>query len=379
MTTVTYDPQDDKLRVYFALRQPDDVLEPLKAAGFRWAGAQGCWFAVWNPDREDAALALDGVEGIDDEPGTLESRAEDRAERFADYRGSAVAERDARHKFVRGMTEALNGQPVLIGHHSEKRHRKLLARMDDSIRAAWKANERANYWQSRAAGSVAYARRKERPDVRARRIKTLGADLRRMQRDEARYLLVLETFTHERPLADLLALANDGRSGLPYGTWSKLRGIYEMSGEDQGEALCQVVDETRANSSTWLANRRRWIEHLNGRITYERDQLGEQLGEDGAEAALAPRKPSRGKAAVPLLNLPGGHPMTKAEWAAVWKDYKGSRVIKKPDGSPWYRLRTAIAGERRGLVFVTITDAKMHEKPEELTDEDLAQAEDPRA
>ena len=35
MDYVTYDPDDDKLRVYFASRQPEEVLQPLKNAGFR--------------------------------------------------------------------------------------------------------------------------------------------------------------------------------------------------------------------------------------------------------------------------------------------------------------------------------------------------------
>ena len=87
--TVTYDPGDDKLRVYFATRQSDASLAPLKDAAFAWAGAQKCWFAHWTPEREDAALAVAGPDAeLQDEPTTLEDRAAARADRLGAHRAS---------------------------------------------------------------------------------------------------------------------------------------------------------------------------------------------------------------------------------------------------------------------------------------------------
>ena len=42
------------------------------------------------------------------------------------------------------------GQPILIGHHSEGRHRRLLKRIDAAYRRASEADEKAGYYQNRA-------------------------------------------------------------------------------------------------------------------------------------------------------------------------------------------------------------------------------------
>jgi len=46
--------------------------------------------------------------------------------------------------------------------------------------------ETSEYWQRRAAGAIAHAKYKELPAVRARRIKKLEAEQRKVQRDHDR-------------------------------------------------------------------------------------------------------------------------------------------------------------------------------------------------
>ena len=43
------------------------------------------------------------------------------------------------------------GQPILVGHHSEKRHRRDLAKIDNNMRASAEASEKAAYYANRAA------------------------------------------------------------------------------------------------------------------------------------------------------------------------------------------------------------------------------------
>jgi hypothetical protein len=50
------------------------------------------------------------------------------------------------------------------------------------MRRAVKMWDTAKYWTDRAEAAVRHAKYKERPDVRARRIKTLEADKRRQER-----------------------------------------------------------------------------------------------------------------------------------------------------------------------------------------------------
>lgn len=368
--TVTYSPEDDKLRCYFLSRQPESVLEPLKAVGFRWAGASECWFAHWSPAREDAALAATEAEGVDDEDMSLADRAAARSERFDGYSGNAERERDQRHAHVHNMAELMNGQPVLVGHHSEKRHRRDLARMSDNMRKACAADRRATYWESRAASSVAWADYKEKPGVRARRIKTLEAEARKVDRSIAQAKRCMDLATEGVPFADLIEAANDGRSGFRYDAWSKLAAVRDGSDEIKAAVAAEVAAEARASAAKSIAHAQRWTEHLAGRITYERAQLTAQ----GGDKLLEPKKPDRRKAALPLLNIdaPGVRRLTAAEFAQIPTDYKGTRIVN-PDGSRQdyfdktyrpgaYRVRTAMHRCESWQVF--LTDKSAHEAPE---------------
>src|SRR5690606_3126416 len=74
------------------------------------------------------------------------------------------------------------GQPILIGHHSEKRARKDVERIDHGMRKSVKMWDTSKYWAARAEAAILDAKYKERPDVRARRIKKLEADERKQSR-----------------------------------------------------------------------------------------------------------------------------------------------------------------------------------------------------
>ena len=47
------------------------------------------------------------------------------------------------------------GQPILVGHHSEQRHRRALARHDNKMGKAFEAQDKAEYWDQRAAAAAA--------------------------------------------------------------------------------------------------------------------------------------------------------------------------------------------------------------------------------
>jgi hypothetical protein len=47
------------------------------------------------------------------------------------------------------------GQPILVGHHSEKKHRRALARHDQRMGKAFEAQDKAEYWEQCAEASAA--------------------------------------------------------------------------------------------------------------------------------------------------------------------------------------------------------------------------------
>lgn len=65
-----------------------------------------------------------------------------------------------------GMVHGLPaGQPVLLGHHSEKRHRALLERSDNAMKRGVEANDKADYYQQRAASVGSGGIQSDDPDA----------------------------------------------------------------------------------------------------------------------------------------------------------------------------------------------------------------------
>ncbi|HAG0390689.1 TPA: plasmid SOS inhibition protein A [Salmonella enterica] len=80
----TYSPDDNKLRLYAALRLDDETYQKIHAVGFRWAPKQELFVVpAWTPAREDVLLSLAG--DIEDDDNTLFDRQEQRADRFSGY------------------------------------------------------------------------------------------------------------------------------------------------------------------------------------------------------------------------------------------------------------------------------------------------------
>jgi Domain of unknown function (DUF3560) len=180
--TATYSPEDNKLRLYSSSRLDAETYARVKEAGFSYAPKQDLFYApMWTPHREDLLLEICGE--IDDEDRTLVERAEERSERFNEYSDKRAEDADRAHNAVSAIADGIPfGQPILVGHHSERRDRKDAERIESGMRKAIKMWDTSKYWTDRAAGAVRHAKYKERPDVRARRIKTLEADKRMQER-----------------------------------------------------------------------------------------------------------------------------------------------------------------------------------------------------
>ena len=122
--TATYSPEDNKLRLYSVARLPPDLYAHVKAAGFIFAPRQELFVApMWTPEREDLLIELCGE--IDDEDATLVERAEERSERFTRYSERRTEDAERAQKAVSAIADGIPfGQPILVGHHSERRARR---------------------------------------------------------------------------------------------------------------------------------------------------------------------------------------------------------------------------------------------------------------
>lgn len=266
--TATYSPEDNKLRLYPSARLDGDTFERVKAAGYKWAPRQELFVAPkWTCAREDLALELAGE--IEPEEMTLAERAQMKADRLDELAEKRFADASAFRRAARDISERFAyGQPILVGHHSERKARKDKERMESADRRAHKAQDTGNYWLYRAEGVERHANRKNDPRVRARRIKTLLAELRDLQRRLNHSHKALELWEQVKTDDQIKALLG----GANFSSFDLYLGV------DKGEvtpqdARARAIAAHKATIES--PNLSRWINHTLNRLSFERELLGE--------------------------------------------------------------------------------------------------------
>jgi protein-L-isoaspartate O-methyltransferase len=428
--TATYSPEDNKLRIYPDSRLDSETYARVKAAGFSWAPKQELFVSpMWTPAREDLLIDLCGEVG--DEDTGLVDRAEQRADRFENYSDRRRSEAESARAAVSAIADNIPfGQPILVGHHSEKHARKHAEQIESGMRRAVRMWETSKYWESRAAGAIRAAKYKERPDVRARRIKTIEADKRKQEREKAEVEKLLAFWSRgEISKEEALHVCNNyDRGGVTlngeryWSAWAAL--------EDGRTTVEEIRSQRLRSLPRHIEHAARWISHYENRLLYERAMLAEAGGTaaDKWEIIVGGRVLVRGEwvtvlrvnkaggvvnslttnrryvpkvgiedvkdyqppteeqaakvkaatTAAPLCNYPGTIPMvnrwhgtidppmqtvemTKAEWAKIHKDYKGTRDVTATETAGRHRVRLAIRGGKYSPVF--ITDDKRKDPP----------------
>lgn len=76
----------------------------------------------------------------------------DKAERYQGYADNAAKRASEAHASAHEILDRIPmGQPVLLGHHSQKSHQSALGRTDRLMQRAIDEKAKADYWQRRAA------------------------------------------------------------------------------------------------------------------------------------------------------------------------------------------------------------------------------------
>jgi len=354
--TATYSPDDNKLRLYASSRLDPETYARVRGSGFIWAPKQGLFVApMWTPDRADLLEELAGE--IGDEDTSLAERAEERAERFEDYSDSRATDAERAHAEVDRIADGIPlGQPILVGHHSERHARKDAERIENGMRRALKMWETSRYWQSRAKGAIQHAKYKELPGVRHRRIKGIEADKRKRERQKADAAACLKAFELvDRDSA--WKLREDGSlptrqergnviagrlSGGPYmatvqtdgpnSTTLRYSAYDVLAPDDKRYQHCpsMTVDEVIAKFRAWVEQTNaycdRWIAHYDLRLEYERAMLGEAGGiiTDKTE----------------YLIVPGGRVLVGREWVTVIRvNRKEGKILSLTTNARYCRVK----------------------------------------
>ena len=277
ITKCTYNPEDNKLRVYTTDRVERELYLKFREHGFVYAKIQKLFVApMWTPAREDFCVSLTG-EIVADEI-TLVERAEAKSERLENLAQKRNSEANGYARVAREIRENLNsGQPIIVGHHSERKALREKGKLDKAVEQHEAKRSAVSYWIQRAQGVECHANRKVDSFVRAGRIKTLLADLRGHQRslNHGHYVQFLWKSIKkgkEEAAAEYYsgARVKDGALS-PTGVYDDFR---------KGKLTAQEVINKSIEFGVKLANREyniRFIEHILNRLAYEQSELGYEV------------------------------------------------------------------------------------------------------
>ena len=184
------------LEVSFDGKPAPSVIASLKQNGFRWAQTSKVWYAKDYPHRREFlnTLATQGADVAASGASFAErmeekaERAEARQDRLETAAEKASAEATRRFNTVHQIGDMIPmGQPILVGHHSEGRHRAAIKRMDTNMSKGVEATKLAQHLEQRAASTGANLKGYDKPGFLARRIKECEAELRKLQKSQANF------------------------------------------------------------------------------------------------------------------------------------------------------------------------------------------------
>ncbi|MDD5240045.1 MAG: DUF3560 domain-containing protein [Candidatus Nanoarchaeia archaeon] len=180
-SSATYNKATGWMAISFDSIPAPEIRQEMKSNGFRWNPVRKQWVAKWYPFREDLAKKYAGsVEQVDIKPNWA-AKAEHAAEMAAKHEQESDRRYEERRKI---MDNIPFGQPILVGHHSEKHHRSDLHKAEKHFEKSVEEHQIAKEYADKAEryGKKATG---ESPGLIYRRIQKLEADKRKMERQKA--------------------------------------------------------------------------------------------------------------------------------------------------------------------------------------------------
>jgi len=236
----------------------------LDTYAWRWGHSIGCWYQRNSRDRPAYTYRIERTAeqlrelgftvevSIDNEPRPMSDQEAARADRMdgraaalhdkADRRASAAAGRQAAADQIANSIPF--GQPILVGHHSERRHRRDLDRMHTNQGKALQLGREADQAAAGAASAERHMQHRYNPVTVANRIHELQAELRRYERE-------MGPEASEATVAHYEPLRADAATRLQH--WQQVRAEQIASGEvvEYGPDNVHVGDWVGGWGSGW--------------------------------------------------------------------------------------------------------------------------------
>jgi len=201
----TYHFQNETGKVHLCFDYADyqalspEIKSKIKSA-FLWARSAGAWVSRtkfpnnWRAEgiAKELNLEYKGERGekltFAEQKEREQVKAGARVERFEARAEKKENESQSQYERSHNLVSVIPmGQPILIGHHSERGHRNLLKKADNAMRKSCEADEKAKYYKGRAEASkrtVEGAKFKS-VDYLLNRISECKADLRAIEKSLA--------------------------------------------------------------------------------------------------------------------------------------------------------------------------------------------------
>ncbi|HDM8225007.1 TPA: DUF3560 domain-containing protein [Vibrio campbellii] len=163
--------------------------------------------------------------------GDYQERIESKKDRLEARAEKAQAQSNTRFETAHQLGNVLPfGQPILVGHHSERKHRRLIENIDNNMRKSIEAQDKANYLEAKAASVGSAGIASDDPEA-IQKLKDKLANLERSQEmmkainkvirskhmsntDKVEYMIQTHKLT-EKHAAELLEGDFCGRVGFP--------------------------------------------------------------------------------------------------------------------------------------------------------------------
>lgn len=180
--------------VYMAL--PDEKKRQIKSA-FLWSNYAGAWVSrTKHPNNyraeqiaKEFGLTYKGETGekisFAEQVERTQERASERAERLEQAAKKADERSNQAYKRADDIGSHIPmGQPILVGHHSEKRHRRDIEKIDNAMRTSVEESKKAEYYEEKAemAKHTASGKQYSNPVYLGNRIRECEATLKKLNR-----------------------------------------------------------------------------------------------------------------------------------------------------------------------------------------------------
>ena len=189
--------EHEGLQLQSSEKPSQDIINQLKANGFRWSPRQKLWYAKETSYRVEFLSSIAAYEGEVGERLTFAEKmdakvkhAADRAERFEALAEKTHDKANQLHSDAERMASVIPfGQPILIGHHSERSDRNYRDRIHNKYGKAFETFDKAKEYEEKASTASEYESRIFNVGTTLRRIKKLEAQQRSCLLDSDRHLL----------------------------------------------------------------------------------------------------------------------------------------------------------------------------------------------